>query len=84
MEQTLSLQSCVVKLDTLLVNVKKNDLFFGSKNFELVIPEYQRPYVWGIEQVKILLEDLEENWEKNQKYFSSRVARHFPPSHTTF
>lgn len=76
MEQTLSLQSCVVKLDTLLVNVQKNDLFFGSKNFELVIPEYQRPYVWGIEQAKILLEDLEENWKKNQKYFLGSLILH--------
>ncbi|MBT0758906.1 DUF262 domain-containing protein [Campylobacter lari] len=67
----MSVNSCVVSLNELVrgkvdsENDQKSDLFSKDK-FLLNIPDYQRPYAWGIEQVKILLKDISEQIDKNQ------------------
>lgn len=41
-----------------------------EKNFEFLIPVYQRPYVWDDTEIKKLLEDLKHNFEVNTtEYF---------------
>lgn len=59
-------KSCVVSLKELV----RGDIINGSnifdKAFSLNIPDYQRPYSWGIEQVKTLLKDISEQIDKNQ------------------
>ncbi|EAL2829679.1 DUF262 domain-containing protein [Campylobacter lari] len=67
----MSVNSCVVSLKELVrgkvdgKNDQKSDIFSKDK-FLLNIPDYQRPYAWGIEQVKILLKDISEQIDKNQ------------------
>ncbi|ELP9119729.1 DUF262 domain-containing protein [Campylobacter lari] len=67
----MSVNSCVVSLKELVCgkvdgkNDQKSDIFSKDK-FLLNIPDYQRPYAWGIEQVKILLKDISEQIDKNQ------------------
>ncbi|CAG9960546.1 DUF262 domain-containing protein [Campylobacter lari] len=56
----MSVNSCVVSLKELVCGKvdSKNDQkskIFSKDKFSLNIPDYQRPYAWGIEQVKILL-----------------------------
>ncbi|HEC1770140.1 TPA: DUF262 domain-containing protein [Campylobacter lari] len=59
-------ESCVVSLNELVCgNDQKSDIFL-KEGFSLNIPDYQRPYAWGIEQVKILLKDISEQIDKNQ------------------
>ncbi|MCV3402542.1 DUF262 domain-containing protein [Campylobacter sp. IFREMER_LSEM_CL2090] len=61
-------KSCVVSLKELVCGNKINGSGIFDKAFSLNIPYYQRPYAWGIEQVKILLKDISEQIDKNQKY----------------
>ncbi|MFG5140388.1 DUF262 domain-containing protein [Campylobacter lari] len=69
--ENTEVKSCVVSLNELVCgkvdskNDQKSDLFSKDK-FLLNIPDYQRPYAWGIEQVKILLKDISEQIDKNQ------------------
>lgn len=55
------------KLDTGKKYIK--DIFASDAFY--CIPEYQRPYVWGQEQISILLDDLTtaHNTDKNKEYF---------------
>lgn len=61
--ENTEVKSCVVSLKELVRGKvdSKNDQnkekskIFSENNFSLNIPDYQRPYAWGIEQVKILL-----------------------------
>lgn len=77
-------KSCVVSLKELVQGkVDKNDqdnqkskIFLNAK-FSLYIPDYQRPYTWEIEQVKILLKDINEQMNKNdQKYLLGSLILH--------
>ncbi|MCV3380900.1 DUF262 domain-containing protein [Campylobacter sp. IFREMER_LSEM_CL2127] len=58
--ENTKVKSCVVSLKELVCgkvdskNDQKTDIFL-KEGFSLNIPDYQRPYAWGIEQVKILL-----------------------------
>ncbi|MCV3443392.1 DUF262 domain-containing protein [Campylobacter sp. IFREMER_LSEM_CL1097] len=69
--ENTKVKSCVVSLKELVCgkvdgkNDQKSDIFSKDK-FLLNIPDYQRPYAWGIEQVKILLKDISEQIDKNQ------------------
>lgn len=38
-----------------------------SSDFDFKIPDYQRPYRWGVEQATQLLDDLEETYERGGK-----------------
>lgn len=51
----MSVNSCVVSLKELVCGDIINGSGIFDKAFSLNIPDYQRPYAWGIEQVKILL-----------------------------
>ncbi|EAI7262340.1 DUF262 domain-containing protein [Campylobacter lari] len=70
-EKENEVKSCVVSLNELVCgkvdseNDQKSDIFL-KEGFSLNIPDYQRPYAWGIEQVKILLKDISEQIDKNQ------------------
>ncbi|WP_047208796.1 DUF262 domain-containing protein, partial [Campylobacter lari] len=70
-EKENEVKSCVVSLKELVQgevdnkNTQKTDIFL-KEAFSLNIPDYQRPYSWGIEQVKILLKDISEQINKNQ------------------
>ncbi|EGK8084135.1 DUF262 domain-containing protein [Campylobacter lari] len=88
-EKENEVKSCVVSLKELVrgkvdsKNDQKSDLFSKDK-FLLNIPDYQRPYAWGIEQVKILLKDISEQIDKdqnkqdikNQKYLLGSLILH--------
>ncbi|SUX06041.1 DUF262 domain-containing protein [Campylobacter lari] len=54
-EKENEVKSCVVSLNELVCGNKINDSSIFDKAFYLNIPDYQRPYAWDIEQVKILL-----------------------------
>ncbi|EPE3793296.1 DUF262 domain-containing protein [Campylobacter lari] len=64
--ENTEVKSCVVSLKELVCGNKINDSSIFDKTFSLNIPDYQRPYAWGIEQVKILLKDISEQIDKNQ------------------
>lgn len=66
MSEKNEVKSCVVSLKELVCGVEINDSSIFDKAFSLNIPDYQRPYAWGIEQVKILLKDISEQIDKNQ------------------
>ena len=55
-------------------------LFDGSNKIKgnLVIPEYQRPYRWQIEQIKRLLDDISEHRKagNNLRYYMGSVILH--------
>ncbi|MBF7046975.1 DUF262 domain-containing protein, partial [Campylobacter volucris] len=78
-------KSCVVSLKELVQgkvgnkddqNNQKSEIFSNTK-FLLDIPDYQRPYTWEIEQVKILLKDINEQINKNdQKYLLGSLILH--------
>ena len=50
-------------------------LFTGDKN-QYVIPPYQRPYSWNVEQCTILLDDLKKAFEEEQTsgYFLGNIV----------
>ncbi|MBT0820237.1 DUF262 domain-containing protein [Campylobacter lari] len=64
--ENTEVKSCVVSLKELVRGNKINDSSIFDKAFYLNIPDYQRPYAWDIEQVKILLKDISEQIDKNQ------------------
>ncbi|EAJ5677275.1 DUF262 domain-containing protein [Campylobacter lari] len=72
----MSVNSCVVSLKELVRGNKINDSSIFDNDFSLNIPDYQRPYAWGIEQVKILLKDISEQIDKNQKYLLGSLILH--------
>ncbi|EPP8195807.1 DUF262 domain-containing protein [Campylobacter lari] len=80
----MSVNSCVVSLKELVRGKvdsendqnKEKSKIFSENNFSLNIPDYQRPYAWGIEQVKILLKDISEQIDKNQKYLLGSLILH--------
>ncbi|EAL9772126.1 DUF262 domain-containing protein [Campylobacter lari] len=80
-EKENEVKSCVVSLKELVrgkvdsKNDQKSDIFL-KEGFSLNIPDYQRPYAWGIEQVKILLKDISEQIDKNQKYLLGSLILH--------
>ncbi|EAK0817516.1 DUF262 domain-containing protein [Campylobacter lari] len=65
-EKENEVKSCVVSLKELVCGDIINGSNIFDKAFSLNIPDYQRPYAWGIEQVKILLKDISEQIDKNQ------------------
>ncbi|EAJ6141877.1 DUF262 domain-containing protein [Campylobacter lari] len=65
-EKENEVKSCVVSLKELVCGDIINGSNIFDKAFSLNIPDYQRPYSWGIEQVKILLKDISEQIDKNQ------------------
>lgn len=81
-EKSSRVKSCVVSLKELVCGkiVDQNDQkseIFSKDRFSLNIPDYQRPYTWGIEQVKILLKDISEQVNKNdQKYLLGSLILH--------
>lgn len=82
--ENTEVKSCVVSLKELVQGkVDKNDQdnqkskIFSNDKFSLDIPDYQRPYTWEIEQVKILLKDINEQMNKNdQKYLLGSLILH--------
>ncbi len=81
-EKSSKVKSCVVDLKELVYgkisdqNDQKLEIF-SKDRFSLNIPDYQRPYTWGIEQVKILLKDISEQVNKNdQKYLLGSLILH--------
>ncbi|HEC1752633.1 TPA: DUF262 domain-containing protein [Campylobacter lari] len=72
----MNVNSCVVSLKELVRGNKINDSSIFDNDFSLNIPDYQRPYAWGIEQVKILLKDISEQIDKNQKYLLGSLILH--------
>ncbi|EAI3899126.1 DUF262 domain-containing protein [Campylobacter coli] len=81
-EKSSRVKSCVVSLKELVCGkiVDQNDQkseIFSKDRFSLNIPDYQRPYTWEIEQVKILLKDISEQVNKNdQKYLLGSLILH--------
>lgn len=49
---------------------------FATGDFDFVIPDYQRPYAWAIEQTLQLLDDLETSLERNldEPYFLGSIV----------
>ena len=47
-----------------------------SSDYEFAIPDYQRPYTWGIEQATQLLEDLYDAVERSpdEPYFLGSIV----------
>ncbi|OOX92347.1 hypothetical protein BOP99_07510 [Campylobacter coli] len=81
-KKSSKVKSCVVSLKELVCgkisdqNDQKSEIF-SKDRFSLNIPDYQRPYTWGIEQVKILLKDISEQVNKNdQKYLLGSLILH--------
>ncbi|EGK8007833.1 DUF262 domain-containing protein [Campylobacter lari] len=74
--ENTEVKSCVVSLNELVCGNKINDSSIFDNDFSLNIPDYQRPYAWGIEQVKILLKDISEQIDKNQKYLLGSLILH--------
>ncbi|MCV3393509.1 DUF262 domain-containing protein [Campylobacter sp. IFREMER_LSEM_CL908] len=74
--ENTEVKSCVVSLKELVRGNKINDSSIFDNDFSLNIPDYQRPYAWGIEQVKILLKDISEQIDKNQKYLLGSLILH--------
>ena len=62
-----TLNPCLVMENTTLVTGKKyvKDIFSPEQFYN--IPEYQRPYVWGEEQILALLEDISKAMENDDK-----------------
>lgn len=83
-DENTEVKSCVVSLNELVQGKvdsendqnKEKSKIFSENNFSLNIPDYQRPYAWGIEQVKILLKDISEQIDKNQKYLLGSLILH--------
>ncbi|HEC1748395.1 DUF262 domain-containing protein [Campylobacter sp. IFREMER_LSEM_CL1846] len=75
-EKENEVKSCVVSLKELVCGDIINGSNIFDKAFSLNIPYYQRPYAWGIEQVKILLKDISEQIDKNQKYLLGSLILH--------
>lgn len=50
-----------------LTQCKEVAKYFNDKKYKLVIPFYQRAYVWSEEMVKIMLEDIDEQRKENEK-----------------
>ncbi|EDO8878012.1 DUF262 domain-containing protein [Campylobacter coli] len=81
-EKNSKVKSCVVSLKELVCGkiVDQNDQkseIFSKDSFSLNIPDYQRPYTWEKEQVKILLKDISEQVNKNdQKYLLGSLILH--------
>lgn len=51
------------------------DLF--SDKFVFVIPNYQRPFVWGREEFDVLFEDIRASMENNDpSYFLGAIVLH--------
>ncbi|EAK0440626.1 DUF262 domain-containing protein [Campylobacter lari] len=74
--ENTEVKSCVVSLKELVCGDIINGSNIFDKVFSLNIPDYQRPYSWGIEQVKILLKDISEQIDKNQKYLLGSLILH--------
>ncbi|HEG0589403.1 TPA: DUF262 domain-containing protein [Campylobacter coli] len=81
-EKNSKVKSCVVSLKELVhgkivdQNNQKSEIF-SKDSFSLNIPDYQRPYTWEKEQVKILLKDISEQVNKNdQKYLLGSLILH--------
>lgn len=50
--------------------------YFNDKQYKLVIPFYQRAYVWSEEMVKIMLEDIDEQRKEGKKYLLGSLIIH--------
>ncbi|HEB9308064.1 TPA: DUF262 domain-containing protein [Campylobacter coli] len=81
-EKSSKVKSCVVGLKELVrgkisdQNDQKLEIF-SKDRFSLNIPDYQRPYTWEKEHVKILLKDISEQANKNnQKYLLGSLILH--------
>lgn len=70
------IETCVLTLGELmsgkvnedkLTQCKEVAKYFNDKNSKLVVPFYQRAYVWSEEMVKIMLEDIDEQRKENEK-----------------
>lgn len=49
---------------------------FSTGDYDFVIPDYQRPYAWGVEQALQLLDDLESSLDRDQDepYFLGSIV----------
>ena len=59
-----------LKAETIQIRISaKNEKTKSFDNFKLHIPDYQRPYAWGENQVEILLNDLKDVIESDKKSY---------------
>lgn len=80
------IETCVLTLGELMSKdskefsnkVKLQSLLNGAegKKYKLVIPFYQRAYVWSEEMVKIMLEDIDEQRKEGKKYLLGSLIIH--------
>lgn len=90
MSETM-IETCVLTLGDLIErNGNKKDLFKGiaskvlnpnkeeleNSQYKLLIPFYQRAYVWSEEMVKIMLEDIDEQRKEGKKYLLGSLIIH--------
>lgn len=74
---------------TTTINVDKRsvkDLLETGKNKKFVIPEYQRPYAWSDEQIRVLFDDLTEythniNEDDESTYFLGTIVSYENENH---
>lgn len=59
-----------------LTQCKEVAKYFNDKKYKLVIPFYQRAYVWNEEMVKIMLEDIDEQRKEGKKYLLGSLIIH--------
>lgn len=79
------IETCVLTLGELMSGkVNKDKLtqcnevtkYFNDKKYKLVVPFYQRAYVWSEEMVKIMLEDIDEQRKEGKKYLLGSLIIH--------
>jgi hypothetical protein len=61
------------------------DLF--DKKYRLVIPEYQRPYIWGKDKTEDLLNDLKEHFvdsKSTRNYYMGAILYYFNKKKSTY
>ena len=70
-------------MSKLNVDQKSIKSLFQDKKADFLIPDYQRPYAWGIEECEILWEDIFEfaipendytKFEQNSEYFLGPIV----------
>jgi len=49
-------------------------LFRDIKNHKFIIPDYQRPYTWGIDQCETIWNDIVENSDSPSEYFFGTIV----------
>lgn len=59
-----------------LTQYKEVGKYFNDKKYKLVIPFYQRAYVWSEKMVKIMLEDIDEQRKEGKKYLLGSLIIH--------